>query len=89
METYIHTMNVGASQKSSLEKMLLDIESSSMNIESTASISAVDALVFRNNNQEEEEEEDMSRFLVSKIIDKDSILESLNNNSSATFVPVE
>ena len=82
-------MNVGASQKSSLEKMLLDIESSSMNIESTASISAVDALVFRNNNQEEEEEEDMSRFLVSKIIDKDSILESLNNNSSATFVPVE
>lgn len=82
-------MNVGTSQKSSLEKMLLDVESSSMNIESTASISAVDALVFRNNNQEEEEEEDMSRFLVSKIIDKDSILESLNNNSSATFVPVE
>ena len=82
-------MNVGTSQKSSLEKMLLDVESSSMNTESTASISAVDALVFRNNNQEEEEEEDMSRFLVSKIIDKDSILESLNNNSSATFVPVE
>ena len=83
-------MNVGASQKSSLEKMLLDVESSSMNTETTASISAVDALVFRNNNQEEEEEEeDMSRFLVSKIIDKDSILESLNNNSSATFVPVE
>ena len=81
-------MNVGAS-KSSLEKMLLDVESSSMNTETTASISAVDALVFRNNNQEEEEEEDMSRFLVSKIIDKDSILESLNNNSSATFVPVE
>ena len=82
-------MNVGTSQKSSLEKMLLDVESSSMNTETTASISAVDALVFRNNNQEEEEEEDMSRFLVSKIIDKDSILESLNNNSSATFVPVE
>lgn len=79
-------MNVGAS-KSSLEKMLLDVESSSMNTESTASISAVDALVFRNNNQEEEE--DMSRFLVSKIIDEDSILESLNNNSSAAFVPVE
>ena len=79
-------MNVGTSQKSSLEKMLLDVESSSMNTETTASISAVDALVFRNNNQEEE---DMSRFLVSKIIDKDSILESLNNNSSATFVPVE
>ena len=81
-------MNVGAS-KSSLEKMLLDVESSSMNTESTASISAVDALVFRNNNQEEEEVEDMSRFLVSKIIDEDSILESLSYNSSAAFVPVE